>query len=145
MFRSLGWLEIDLPANRANCVILARSVTLCRASTRSRPPAWCKSRGSITVSGGAWPVLSDGHGGQADDGIITQRCDGFKGHVASPLHRPLVVLFEQDGADQANDGLFIGEDADDVGSARDLAVQPFSRSSGLVECSLVRCAAGKSI
>jgi hypothetical protein len=24
--------------------------------------------------------------------------DGFQGHVAGPLHGPLVVLFEQDGA-----------------------------------------------
>ena len=36
----------------------------------------------------------------------------------------------------------IGEDADDIGPPFDLAIQPFE---GLVECSLARCAAGKSI
>jgi hypothetical protein len=38
---------------------------------------------------------------------------GFQCHVARPLDRPFIVLFEQDGADQAGNGLLIGEDADD--------------------------------
>ena len=47
--------------------------------------------------------------------------------VAGPLDRPFIVLLEQDGADQADNGLLIGEDADDLGAALDLAVQPFQR------------------
>jgi hypothetical protein len=37
---------------------------------------------------------------------MTQGCDSFQDHVAGPLHSPLIVLFEQDGADQAFDGGF---------------------------------------
>ncbi len=36
---------------------------------------------------------------------------------------PLVVLLGQDGADQADNGVTVGEDADDVGAAADLAVE----------------------
>jgi hypothetical protein len=36
---------------------------------------------------------------KADGGIITQRCDGFQGHVAAALDGPFIVLFEQDRAD----------------------------------------------
>jgi hypothetical protein len=35
------------------------------------------------------------------------------------------VLFGQDGADEADQGVAAGEDPDDVGAAADLAVQPF--------------------
>ena len=35
------------------------------------------------------------------------------------------VLLDEDGADQAGDGVLVGEDADDVGSALDLAMEPF--------------------
>jgi hypothetical protein len=38
-----------------------------------------------------------------------------------------VVLVEQDGADQAGNGLFIGKDADHLGAALDLTVKPFQR------------------
>jgi hypothetical protein len=38
------------------------------------------------------------------------------------LHRPFVVLFEEDGADQPGDGRLVWEDADDLGAALDLAV-----------------------
>ncbi len=61
--------------------------------------------------------MSGGHGGQLDDGFIAQTGDGFQRHIASALHRPFVVLFEQDGADEAADGGFVGEDANDVGAA----------------------------
>jgi hypothetical protein len=56
------------------------------------------------------------------------------------LDRPLVVLFEQDGPDEPGDGSFVGEDADDLGAALDLALR---RSSGLVLCSFARCWGGK--
>ena len=41
--------------------------------------------------------------------------DGFPGHVAGTLHGPLVVLFQEDGADEAPDCRFVGEDADNLG------------------------------
>jgi hypothetical protein len=50
-------------------------------------------------------------------------------------------LLEQDCADEANDGVFIGKEADDLGAPFDLAVDVFER--GLVECSLARCCGGK--
>jgi hypothetical protein len=37
---------------------------------------------------------------------------------------PFVVLFSKHGADQADDGRAVGEDADDVGAAADLFVEP---------------------
>ena len=38
----------------------------------------------------------------------------FQRHVYGALHGPLVVLFEQDGAHEAGDGVLVGEDADDL-------------------------------
>lgn len=38
---------------------------------------------------------------------------------------PFVVLFGQDGSDEADDGGSVGEDADHVGAAADFAVEPF--------------------
>jgi hypothetical protein len=43
------------------------------------------------------------HGGQADEGIIADGGDAFQSHVTGTLDGPLVVLFEQEGADQAED------------------------------------------
>jgi len=40
---------------------------------------------------------------------------------------PVVVLFGQDGADEPGQGVAVGEDADDVGAAADLPVQPLGR------------------
>jgi hypothetical protein len=39
--------------------------------------------------------------------------------------RPIIVLSERDRADQAGDGVFVGEGTEDVDAARDLAVKPF--------------------
>ena len=38
-----------------------------------------------------------------------------------------IVLFEQDGADKAGDGGLVGEDADDLGAALDLAIETLDR------------------
>ena len=62
---------------------------------------------------------------QADTEIMAQRCDGFQAHVAGSLDRPLIVLFKQQCADEADDGGFIGEDADNLAAALDLAIEPF--------------------
>src|SRR5581483_6099863 len=50
---------------------------------------------------------------------------GAGGEVAPFGDRPLVVDLEQDSAGQAQDGVLVGEDPDDVGSALDLDVDPF--------------------
>lgn len=58
-----------------------------------------------------------------DGGIIADGGDRFQGHVAGAPDGSFVVLFEQDRTDQPNDGLFAGEEADDLGAALDLAVE----------------------
>ncbi len=55
------------------------------------------------------PGRSDGHGWQLDRNIVAHRRDGFEGHVAGSLDGPLVVLFQQDGADEAGDGVVVGD------------------------------------
>src|SRR5204863_352964 len=70
-----------------------------------------------------WPVSSGRRlGGQLDEGIVAQRRDGFQRHVASALDGPFISLLEEDGADEPDDGGLVGEDADDLGAALDLAV-----------------------
>ncbi len=48
---------------------------------------------------------------------------GFQGHV-SAADGPLVVALGEDRADQADDGVLVGKDADDIGPALDLLVEP---------------------
>ncbi|MGZ2376154.1 hypothetical protein FB004_1297 [Sinorhizobium medicae] len=43
------------------------------------------------------------------------------------LHSQFIVLLEQDGADEADDGVIIGEDADDLGPAFDFAIEALDR------------------
>lgn len=49
--------------------------------------------------------------------------DGLKGQISGALGSPLVVLFEQQCADEADDGVIVGEDADDLGAPLDLAIE----------------------
>jgi hypothetical protein len=79
--------------------------------------------------------MSGGHGGQLDEGIVAQRYHGFQDLVAGALHRAFIMLFQQDGPDEPDDGLVVGEDAD-LGAGLDLAVDAL----GLVECNFGRCA-----
>jgi len=51
----------------------------------------------------------------------------FPGSCIGALHGPFIVLLEQDGTDQTGDGLVVGEDADDVGSPLDLAIEALDR------------------
>jgi hypothetical protein len=60
-----------------------------------------------------------------------QRRDRFQGHVSAALNRPFVILFEQQGADEALDGVFVGEDAHDVGAPLDFAIETFERIDGV--------------
>lgn len=74
-----------------------------------------------------WSEGSNSEGRQADDGIIADQSDAFQGDVARALEGPLVILLEQDRADETGDGSFVGKDADDLGPAFDLAVQALQR------------------
>ena len=41
--------------------------------------------------------------------IIAHRSDGFQRHVSGALNCPLIVLFEQQGTDETDDGVVIWE------------------------------------
>lgn len=82
---------------------------------------------------GPWALCGVGEGGHLLRGIEDLwrqgrgwgRCDEDQGvgtHVASG-HGPLIVLFGEEGADEPDDGVSVGEDADDVGSSSDLFVE----------------------
>ena len=80
------------------------------------------SRGVVT--GGSCCGLQGGQGG----GGGCRRGAGFGEDVEAEVAAafgPFVVLFGQDGADEADQGLAVGEDADDVGAAADFAVEAF--------------------
>src|SRR5262245_45927686 len=64
--------------------------------------------------------------------------ESFQRHIAA-LHSPLVVLFQEESADEPDNGGLVGEDGDDVRAPLDLAVQPFQRS---VECNCCKCSFG---
>ena len=66
--------------------------------------------------------------------------EDVEAEVAAALD-PLVVLLGEDGADEAGQGVAVGEDPDDVGAAFDLAVEPLQ---GLVNQILRQCASGNS-
>ena len=55
---------------------------------------------------------------------VGQALQGGLGQVASFAVLPLLVLLQQDGADQAGDGLAVGEHLDHIGAALDLPVEP---------------------
>ena len=93
-----------------------------RASHARRCVTWC-----VVSIFSDWLGWSDCQCGQDDDGIIADGGDGFQRHVAGALHGPFVVLLHQDGADETDDGVVVGEDVDDVGAALDLAVESFDR------------------
>src|SRR5207253_10542930 len=107
---------------------IARSLAAGEIEWGSCPKEWCKSGGGFALSGRAGPVLSGRrHGGQLDDGIVAQRRDGFQRQVASALDGPFIILLEENGAAEPDDGGLVGEDADDLGAALDLAVEAFQR------------------
>ena len=85
-----------------------------------------------------WTAASGCDCCQADGGIIAQRSDGFQAHVASALHGPLIILFEQQRTDESDDGSLVWEDADHVTASLDLAVEAFERV-GPVDLGTVLC------
>jgi hypothetical protein len=63
-----------------------------------------------------------------DGSSIADRVDlghGAFGEVAAVGDLPFVVGVDEDGADESDDGGFVGEDADDAGSAFDFFVNTF--------------------
>ena len=52
------------------------------------------------------------------------------GQVAAREGDPFVVHLEEHGGGQPQEGVVVGEDLDDVGSAFDLAVDPLQRVDG---------------
>jgi len=50
----------------------------------------------------------------SDEGNIAHWGDCFRCHGSDALSCPFVVLFEQEGYDEPDDGGLIGEDADDI-------------------------------
>ena len=52
-------------------------------------------------------------------------------------------MLHENGADEPHDGFLIREDADDVGSALDLLIQPLQRISS--NAAWVRCCAAKKV
>ena len=73
-------------------------------------------------------MCGDGHGVVVGSGVLVvvehvgEALQGGLGQVAAFAVLPLLALLEQDGADQAGDGLPVGEDLDNVGAALDLGV-----------------------
>ena len=50
-----------------------------------------------------------------------------RGDIAGALDGPFIILFEQDRTDEADRGIFVGEDVDPHGPPLDLAVEPRDR------------------
>ena len=67
--------------------------------------------------------------------ILAESLQAFKLHVAA-LQLPLVVLFEQQRADESGDGRFVREDAHDVGAPLDLGVQSFQWIGAVDLCAM---------
>lgn len=49
------------------------------------------------------------------------------GHITGALDGPFIILFEQDRSGEADDGSFVGGDADQLGPPLGLAVEPLDR------------------
>lgn len=85
------------------------------------------------VAGGGRPRSSAragqaaGNRRKADGWMIAQWRDDFQRHVAGALDGPLVVLLEQDRTNEADGGIFVWEDASDLGPALDFAVETLDR------------------
>jgi hypothetical protein len=106
---------------------------------QSSPVSWCHFGCSVgwVWSGGEEEL---GVGGL---GVVVEDVDEFAhrdvGEVAAFTVLPFLVLFLQDGSDQAGDAVTVGKDLDDVGAAFDLSVR---RSIGLFDQTFCQCSRG---
>jgi len=73
-------------------------------------------------------------GWQADEWIIAQRGDGFQCHVAGSLDGSLVILLQEQCAYPPDDGIVVGEDADDFSASLDLAVETLDQMGRMKLC-----------
>lgn len=55
---------------------------------------------------------------------------------------PLIILFQQDCTDEADDAVLVGEDADDIGRRLTSLLR---RSREILECNFVRCWVGNLV
>lgn len=108
----------------------------CGRPFRSCPWGWCNSGVAVMLSGVVGRILSGGHGGQLDDGIIAQRRDVFPAHVAGTLDGRFIVLFQEQAPMSRVTAVSLRKMP--TASLR-LLISPLRRSSGLLECSLARC------
>ena len=60
---------------------------------------------------------------RATAGIIAHLRHGLKCQVPGALDGPFVILFEQQCADETDDGFVVRKDADDLGASLDFAVE----------------------
>ena len=51
--------------------------------------------------------------------------------VASALDGPFIVLFEEERSHKTDDGVLVGEDADDISASLDLTVEALDRVGGV--------------
>src|SRR5690606_19390916 len=91
-----------------------------------------KSRGVVSLwllPGGGWWSGGEGEPWAGGLGVVLEGVDelahGDVGEVAAFAVLPFLVLFLEDGADEAGHAVAVGEDLDDVGAAFDLPVQAF--------------------
>ena len=63
--------------------------------------------------------------------IIAERSDGFQCHVAGTLDGLFIVLLQQQSTNQPGDCGLVGDDADNVAAAFDLAVEAFDGVGGV--------------
>ena len=80
---------------------------------------------------GREPDRSGSRSGQPDERVIADGSYAFQRDVSGALDGPFIILLKQDGADEPDQRSLIREDADDLGSALDLAIEPFERIGGV--------------
>ena len=78
-----------------------------------------------------WLPRSGCHSGQSDGGSIAQRSDCFQAHVAGTLDCPFLVLLQQQCADEAGDGGFIGKDAHYLAATREALQVALASARGI--------------
>ena len=100
-------------------------------------PACTRAADKVVPQGSSpsWP----GVGGRWAGGPGGRK--SFGAHVAFP-DDPFVVLLDQQGTEEAGDGVAVREDTHDIGATTDLFVKPFC---GLLERIFGQCSTGKAL
>ena len=131
-----GWFLISDLAALVNAFALGRKpvgrdVVLDRVAYQIEKETKIKRRVKGAIAG----LISVPRRG-GDEGIVAQLADAFQRHVAGPLEGPLVVLFEQQRANEARDRCVVREDADHVSAPLDLRIQPLQRIRRVDLCAM---------